>query len=124
MRLLVELLTRLKRKNKFGLYNLITYICSVKQLKLYVMGRYVNFTSKGDMGSSAWDKRNALIEDGAIQIETPTEFKENLVCVVDNGFFGAAGYAFCENEFHVFNDPRDMRPKTWFIWDKVEKYAN
>jgi hypothetical protein len=51
------------------------------------MGKYINKNSNGTgLGSSASDKINRLVEDGATTINTPVEWNENLVCVVDNGF--------------------------------------
>ncbi len=43
-----------------------------------------------------------------------------LVCVVDNGPFEAAGFAFSENEFAAFCYP-DGRPREWVLidWDKA-----
>lgn len=87
------------------------------------MGKYVNITSKGSVGSSFGSKCDCLIADGAKEIKTPKQFQKNLVCVVDNGFFGAAAYAYSENEMKCFLDPTDRRPKRWFIWDKVEEFA-
>jgi hypothetical protein len=63
------------------------------------------------------------MEDGAIQIAKPEKFVPNLVCVVDNGWMAAAGYVYNEREFEDFTDPRDGRPKRWFIWNKVKEYA-
>ena len=54
------------------------------------MGKYVNSTSKENLGSSAREKINGIIADGGEVIPEPAEFMDNLVCVVDNGFFGAA----------------------------------
>jgi len=87
------------------------------------MGKYINQTSKGDVGTSAGAKCRAIMEDGAIIISQPKEFMPNLVCVIDNGFFGAAAYVYSEKEFVEFNHPSDTRPKRWFIWDKVKDYA-
>jgi hypothetical protein len=87
------------------------------------MGRYVNSTSEGMIGASAKDKCNAIIADGGLEIPTPREFITNLVCVVNNGTFGAAGYAYDEREMKSFQDPRDHRPIRWFIWNKVEQFA-
>jgi hypothetical protein len=87
------------------------------------MGRYINQTSKGHVGTSYSAKCKALMDDGAILIAKPDKFVPNLVCVINNGIFGAAGYMYNENELKVFTDEHDTRPKTWFIWDKVEKYA-
>ena len=84
---------------------------------------YINETSKGEVGTSFTEKCKALLEDGAIQIPKPDKFVPNLICVLDNGFFGAAGYMYSENEFLQFADSGDNRPKRWFIWDKVKQYA-
>jgi len=87
------------------------------------MGKYVNHTSVGVTLSSASGKCNDILTDGAKEIPEPTEFVPNLVCVVDNGFFGAAAYAYDEGEFIAFKSPGDKRPKRWFIWDKVQQFA-
>jgi hypothetical protein len=87
------------------------------------MGKYVNQTSKRGTGTSSTEKCKALMEDGAIQIPQPDKFLPNLVCVLDNGFFGAAAYVYSKGEFEAFTDPSDHRPRRWFIWDKVEQYA-
>ena len=87
------------------------------------MGKYVNITSKGAVGSSFGAKCDAILADGGKEIKQPKEFQKNLVCVVDNGYFGAAGYAYSESEMRVFQNAGDRRPKRWFIWDKVEEYA-
>ena len=87
------------------------------------MGKYINQTSKGNVGASANAKCIALLSDGAIEIFEATEFLDNLVCVVDNGNFGAAGYMYNEREFQAFTYSSDLRPKRWFIWDKVEQFA-
>lgn len=44
-----------------------------------------------------------------------------VICVVDNGKFEAA--AFCHNldEFRVFSDPQDDRPKRWVMVEDIEK---
>lgn len=87
------------------------------------MGRYVNKTSLSSMGVSFVSKCNALLNDGAVKIEAPKTFQENLVCVMDNGFFAAAGYADSEREMQQFLSP-DGRTKQWFIWDKVNDFVD
>lgn len=39
------------------------------------------------------------------------------VCVVNNGLFEAAGITYDSTEFDEFNNPRDVRPKTWLLMD-------
>jgi hypothetical protein len=87
------------------------------------MGKYINQNSNGKvLGSSASDKINKLVEDGASTINTPVEWNENLVCVVDNGFFGAAGYAYDESEMNQFLSP-DGRPKQWLEYIHAKEIA-
>jgi len=76
------------------------------------MGKYINKTSKGKI-LLATGKVEALVFDGAFL--TIPAWKENLVCVIDNGNFEAAGYAYCENEFNEFNRS-DGRLKTWLVY--------
>lgn len=87
------------------------------------MGRYINKTTRGSVGTSATAKCDAIIADGAKEIKAPKEFQPNLVCVVDNGMFGAAAHAYSEREMKCFLQP-DGRPKRWFVWDKVEDFAD
>ncbi len=87
------------------------------------MGRYVNITSKGGLGTSAGAKCDGLLADGGKEIKEPINFQNNLVCVVDNGHFGAAAHAYSEREMKRFLNSKDGRPTRWFIWDKVEMYA-
>lgn len=87
------------------------------------MGKYINITSRGATGTSFGSKCDAILADGGKEIKQPKEFQKNLVCVVDNGYFGAAGYAYCESEMRAFQVPSDKRPKRWFIYDKAEEYA-
>ena len=56
-------------------------------------------------------------------IEKPASFQDvpqdkAIICVVNNGPFEAAGYAFSEREFEVFAGP-DTRSKTWMLMDKA-----
>jgi len=88
------------------------------------MGKYINEDSKGiAFGASAKSKLDGLVNDGAKVIPQPDTFQENLVCVVDNGPFGAAGYCDSPEEFQVFTSPTDYRPKTWLIYEHAEAVA-
>jgi hypothetical protein len=86
------------------------------------MGRYINQTSIRDLRASSDDKCMGILEDGGLEIPVPENFTENLVCVVDNGMFGAAAYAYTKEEMEAFKRP-DGRPRRWFYWNKVKEYA-
>ena len=45
-----------------------------------------------------------------------------MVCVVDNGHFAAAAYAYDQREWKAFNT-YDGRMKQWYTLTNVEKYA-
>jgi len=80
------------------------------------MGYYINKDSKGN-ALPPHGKVRALIADGAHIIEhRDGEFEENLVCVVDNGMFEAAGYAFNADEMEAFEYP-DGRYRTWLVYE-------
>ena len=87
------------------------------------MGKYINRTSNG-IGLSVLDKVGRLLKDGAVLAEKPVKFQENLVCVVDNGFFEAAGYCYNEREFEEFNDSSDPRMKTWLVYPHAKELAD
>ena len=44
------------------------------------------------------------------------------VCVVDNGAFDAAAVAYSREEFECFSYHGDVRPKQWYIMDRVKAY--
>lgn len=53
-------------------------------------------------------------------IDRPTSFNEvgkdkYLICVVNNGVFEAIGICYDELEFKEFNNPDDLRRKTWLL---------
>jgi hypothetical protein len=80
------------------------------------VGLYINDTPAGPLPVKG--KAKFLLEHvpGTELIEPrPMFWRENLVCVVDNGPFEAAAYCDTPEEFRVFNDPRDPRPKWWLV---------
>jgi len=83
------------------------------------MGYYINENSKGESLPSI-GKVQALIEDGAEVVKA--EYQPNLICVVDNIMFEAAGYCYSEEEFEEFKHP-DGRKKTWLVHPLAEKLA-
>jgi len=77
------------------------------------MGYYINKINGEVLGATFKEKCQGLLDNGATQT-TDSEFQENMVCVLDNGMFAGAGYAFSEKEFDIFRMP-DTRRKKWFI---------
>lgn len=45
-----------------------------------------------------------------------------LICVVDNGPFEAAALCYDADEFAVFNDLQDGRPRTWVLLDQAKAH--
>lgn len=84
------------------------------------MGYYINTNSKGEELAPN-SKALQLVADGA-KIVKP-EWQENLVCVVENGFFDAAGYCFNEKEFLHFLNDGSGRPKTWLVHPMAKDLA-
>lgn len=84
------------------------------------MGKYINKTSTGK-GLSAFGKARELIADGAKMVSDES-YQENMICVVENGMFEAAGYAFCEAEYEAFKRP-DGRPKIWLVHPLASELA-
>ena len=86
------------------------------------MGYYINQDSTGKL-LPAINKRRALINDGAKDLNTSTPaFQENLVCVVENPWFDAAAYCFDEKEMEDFIEP-DGRMKTWLVYEHAKKLS-
>lgn len=84
------------------------------------MGLYINKDSKGDPLSH--NKAKSLINDGAQVISPPHEWEENIVCVVDNGPFMAAGYCFSPDEMDAFKY-EDGRQKVWLKYEHAKALA-
>jgi hypothetical protein len=61
-------------------------------------------------------KADALLQrEGVTEIEWPREWVPNLVCVVDNGEWDAAAYAYDEAEMQRFIRGHGGRPMRWLI---------
>lgn len=82
------------------------------------MGYYINAIN--GVAAPSKDKARFILTRsiGAEPIEPPTKWQEGLVCVVDNGAFEAAGYAFDEDEMNVFLRPDSggrQRHRQWLL---------
>lgn len=92
------------------------------------MGYYINQDSNGKALPTKGIFK-ALIEDGGSEIETnfaggaSSGFKENLVCVVNNGNYEAAGYCYDIDEYRAFSDPNDFRLKRWLTHPKAKELS-
>jgi len=77
------------------------------------MGYYIQGPTLG--------KAEAIIRQyNALQMSPEEALKalkagSGVVCVVENGMFDAAAFCYDEEEFDAFNDPHDLRPKTWLV---------
>jgi len=86
------------------------------------MGFYINQNSKGVLLPPI-NKADYLILDGGKEIPQPKEWIENLVCVVENGMFDAAGYVYSKQEFEDWTYKEDNRPKRWIIYEHAKKLS-
>ncbi len=85
------------------------------------MGYYINKINNKTLPPNG--KANFLLREGAKIAPTPITFQENLVCVVENFHFDAAGYAYSKEEMDVFLKP-DGRNKTWLIVPDADILSN
>lgn len=88
------------------------------------MGQYLNRTPTG-APLPAKGKADAILAafPGAKEIwPARREFVDDLVCVLENGPFDAAGYAYSEQEMLDFAQP-DGRRKRWLIVPGVKELA-
>lgn len=85
------------------------------------MGYYINKLKDGtDLPANG--KAEFLVKNANAVKVSGKEFCENLVCVVDNRLFEAAGYCFSKEEFEAFKYP-DGRSKQWLIVPDAKEIA-
>lgn len=85
------------------------------------MGKYVNAINGEYIGTSYKDKCEGLLKFGAKETSGDS-FQEDLICVVNNGNFGAAGYAYSEREYECFKEDCG-RNKRWFVLKDALKHS-
>lgn len=82
------------------------------------MGYYITSTKAGPL--SLHGKAEDLIKnENAVKIESPPlafPTDKAVICVVDNGPFEAAAFAYSKNEMDYFAES-DGRPKQWLLMD-------
>ena len=74
------------------------------------MGYYIN---PKDMS-----KEEFLVRKGYILDQAPNTHEADgrtAVCLVDNGAFTAAAITFSPDELKEFTNPKDYRPKRWYM---------
>jgi hypothetical protein len=52
----------------------------------------------------------------------PTDERDALICLMDNGAWLAAGVCYSQREMEAFNDPNDVRKRTWYWLSKERCY--
>ena len=80
------------------------------------MGYYIERPDGGRFNKAEW-----LIEEhSAVEVIEPPPWLDDaaIVCVINNGAFEAAGYAYSPDELAAFSHP-DRRPKRWLVMDKA-----
>ncbi len=81
------------------------------------MGKYIN-----KIGTT-FEEKVTNLKNNHKAVETDSSFKKDLVCVVDNGPFAAAGYMYDKEErddFATF----DGRKKMWLIVPNAESLVD
>lgn len=88
------------------------------------MGYYINEIDEKLPPSNGKGKVKFILDNipGSKIIDTPKEWKEDIVCVVENSRFDAAAYAYSPEELNVFKTP-DGRRKTWMIVPDAKTHA-
>ena len=86
------------------------------------MGKYINSIEGESLGTSFQKKCQVLQSKGAVKVDGKTYTPGNMVIVVDNGFFAAAGYAYSEQEWKYFQNTNG-RPFQWYLLENAEQYA-
>ncbi len=86
------------------------------------MGYYIEVPNNKGKAQQLVDLHGARILDKQ-PVFTDAKPDEAIICVLDNGPWEAAGFAYNEREFEEFAAP-DMigrqRPRTWLIMDRAK----
>lgn len=80
------------------------------------MGYYIEVPESKDKARQIVELYGGRIVPSAPSFEDITP-DEAIICVVDNGPFEAAGFAYSQRELYVFSE-LDGRPRMWVIMDR------
>jgi hypothetical protein len=83
-----------------------------------VVGLYIETgkaRGKADDLIAMYDAEEITQPESFVQVQ---DTGKALVCVVANGPFDAAAFAYDQKEFDEFTDPTDPRPKRWLLIDR------
>jgi hypothetical protein len=88
------------------------------------MGKYINNINGKHL--PATEKTEFILENvkGSMVIPRPAQWKEDIVCVVSNGYFEAAAYAFDAQELEEFKYPEDTRSKVWLYVPNAAQFID
>ncbi len=86
------------------------------------MGYYINNINGALLPSIGKAQAILSLIDGAKKIPPPDRFQADLVCVVVNGPFDAAAYAYSTEEMEVFLQEK-RRPTQWLIVPGAKELA-
>lgn len=91
------------------------------------MGYYINPPAQhSDLTKAEYLKelgaQEVTMEDATEAVKDPTK---GVICLVDNGLFDAAAWAYDIREVAAFKHPSDKRPKRWFVlpYDVAKEHA-
>ena len=88
------------------------------------MGKYINVINGHHIGTTFLQKCDNLEIYGDAEEVAGDSFEEDLVCVVDNGHFAAAAWAYDEREYRVFKDGMGGRTSKWFTVPNAKDYID
>lgn len=87
------------------------------------MGKYINEINGKPLPSNGKDIFILQAVPGSKVLRTPPAiWTDDLVCVVDNGAWEAAAYAYSPDEMEVFKYP-DGRQRVWLTVPNAKSYA-
>lgn len=86
--------------------------------------KVLNTTGRGVMAISFKDRCEALLEDGANEIDAPSTWSEGLVCCVSGGKFAAVLYPQNDGEVASIRSNFGKDTVKWFRYVDAHLYAH